>query len=243
MKWLIAEDALRDRKGHWVEYVSTFVRELRALGDEVEVLCDRKAQGFLMEQTGARPVLPDSIWHRMGDGAGTLKRYLRLPRHAVATFFAIRKFFKEFNHRGHRGHRVGVDTQGELQGNAQGTCAGSSELGSLSSKLADPPFSESPARFASATPCFDHRRSPIDARHAPARDSENTTLIRSADSPAALPATSDPLPDTALKAQALDAGLLRGLSSSLLPIHMKKTLILLSIRICMGNASTGKMAG
>jgi hypothetical protein len=33
MKWLIVEDALRDRKGHWLEYVSTFVRELRALGD------------------------------------------------------------------------------------------------------------------------------------------------------------------------------------------------------------------
>ena len=103
MKWLIVEDALRDRKGHWLEYVSTFVRELRALGDEVVVLCDRKAQGFVMEQTGARPVLPESIWHRMGDGAGALKRYLRVPTHAVATFFAIRKFFKGFNHREHRG--------------------------------------------------------------------------------------------------------------------------------------------
>ena len=30
MKWLIVEDALRNRKGHWLEYVSTFVR---ALGD------------------------------------------------------------------------------------------------------------------------------------------------------------------------------------------------------------------
>ena len=67
MKWLIVEDALRDRKGHWLEYVSTFVRELRALGDEVVVLCDQRAQGFVMEQTGARPVLPESIWHRMGE--------------------------------------------------------------------------------------------------------------------------------------------------------------------------------
>ena len=33
MKWLIVEDALRDRKGHWLEYVSTFVRGLTALGD------------------------------------------------------------------------------------------------------------------------------------------------------------------------------------------------------------------
>ena len=59
MKWLIVEDALRDRKGHWLEYVSTFGRELRALGDEVVVLCDRKAQGFVKEQTGARFV---SVW-------------------------------------------------------------------------------------------------------------------------------------------------------------------------------------
>jgi glycosyltransferase involved in cell wall biosynthesis len=95
MKWLIVEDALRDRKGHWLEYVSTFVRELRTLGDEVVVLCDRKAQGFVMEQTGARPVLPESIWHRMGDGAGAMKRYLRVPGHAWATFVAVRRVFRE----------------------------------------------------------------------------------------------------------------------------------------------------
>jgi len=118
MKWLIIEDALRDRKGHWLEYVSTFVRELRELGDEVLVLCDARAQGVVMEQTGALPVLPESIWHRMGDGAGMLKRYLRVPGHAVATFFAMRKFFKKFNHRGHGEHGVGVDTQGEAQGDA-----------------------------------------------------------------------------------------------------------------------------
>jgi glycosyltransferase involved in cell wall biosynthesis len=98
MKWLIVEDALRDRKGHWLEYISTFVRGFTALGDEVTVLCDRKAEGFILEQTGAYPVLPDSIWHRMGDGAGTLKRYLRVPRHALATFFAMLEFFRNFNH-------------------------------------------------------------------------------------------------------------------------------------------------
>ena len=148
MKWLIVEDALRDRKGHWVEYVSTFVRELRALGDEVVVLCDHKAQGFVMEQTGARPVLPESIWHRMGDGAGVLKRYLRVPTHAVATFFAIRKFFKGFNHRGHREHRVGVDTQGEAQGNTQRTCAGAAFSNPFASKLARDSENTSPTRTA-----------------------------------------------------------------------------------------------
>jgi glycosyltransferase involved in cell wall biosynthesis len=99
MKWLIVEDALRDRKGHWMEYVSTFVRGLRTLGDAVEVLCDRNAEGFILEQTGARPVLPDSIWHRMGDGVGAMHRYLRVPWHAIATFVAMRRVFNEFSHR------------------------------------------------------------------------------------------------------------------------------------------------
>jgi glycosyltransferase involved in cell wall biosynthesis len=98
MKWLIVEDALRDRRGHWLEYVSTFVRGLTALGDEVVVLCDREAEGFILEQTGARPVLPESIWHRMSDGAGALQRYARVPGHAWATFVAMREFFKKFPH-------------------------------------------------------------------------------------------------------------------------------------------------
>ena len=62
MRWLIAEDALRDRKGHWFEYLGTFARELRALGDDVTILADSAAEPFLVEQLQARPVLPASIW-------------------------------------------------------------------------------------------------------------------------------------------------------------------------------------
>jgi|GEM_PF-962912 len=145
MKWLIVEDALRDRKGHWLEYVSTFVRELRALGDEVVVLCDRKAQGFVMEQTGALPVLLESIWHRMGDGAGALKRYLRVPGHAAATFFAMRKVLRGFNHGLH-----GLTRMGEAQGVAQGTCAGAAFSNPFASKLARYSENTSPTRGASA---------------------------------------------------------------------------------------------
>ena len=169
MKWLIIEDALRDRKGHWLEYVSTFVRELRALGDEVVVLCDRKAQGFVLEQTGARPVLPESIWHRMGDGAGALKRYLRVPGHAVATFMAMRKFFKKFNHRGHREHRGFYDG------------------GMAKSEMEAGPCLDKPSGAAFSNPFTSEL----------ARDSENTSLTRSASGPAdSLPATSHPLPAT-----------------------------------------------
>jgi glycosyltransferase involved in cell wall biosynthesis len=141
MKWLIVEDGLSNRKGHWLEYVSTFVRGLKELGDEVVVLCDRKAEGFVREQTGALPVMPESIWHRMGDGAGSVKRYMRVPGHAWTTFVAMRRVLKEFNHNrahgvvreratkgwpegqgsgdervnGYREHRVGVDKKLESE--------------------------------------------------------------------------------------------------------------------------------
>jgi glycosyltransferase involved in cell wall biosynthesis len=188
MKWVIVEDALRDRKGHWLEYVSTFVRELRALGDEVVVLCDRQAQGFVMEQTGARPVLPESIWHRMGDGTGALKRYLRVPWHAVATFFAMRKFFKKFNHRGHGEHGVGgkreikceTGRMDEAQCNAQEICAGAFESDSLTSKLAESRVSESPIRCANG----------------PASSPVTSHSLQATTPEASLPATSYPLPAT-----------------------------------------------
>ena len=196
MKWLIVEDALRDRKGHWLEYVSTFVQGLRELGDEVVVLCDRKAEGFVMEQTGARPLLPESIWHRMGDGAGAVKRYLRVPGHAVATFFAMRKVFRGFNHglhnrapgqardgategwpeeRGSGNERVKLTRMGKAQGDAQGTCAGAAFSNPFTSELA--------------------------------RDAENSSLTRSASGHASSPGTSYSLPVTAPEAQALDTRL------------------------------------
>ena len=94
MRWLIVEDALRDRKGHWFEYVGTFARELCTLGDDVTILADRNAEAFLLEQLSAQPVLPASIWHRMGDGAGALRRYLRVPIHARQTYRVLKNHLR-----------------------------------------------------------------------------------------------------------------------------------------------------
>ncbi|MDX2256935.1 MAG: glycosyltransferase [Pseudanabaenaceae cyanobacterium bins.39] len=92
LKWLIVEDALRDQKGHWFEYISTFQRGLSKLGDEVTILADRQANSFILEHLKALPILPHSIWHRMSDGTNPLIRYLRLPIHAWQTVIAIRRF-------------------------------------------------------------------------------------------------------------------------------------------------------
>lgn len=95
MNWLIVEDALRDRKGHWFEYLGTFARELRALGDHVTILAEHSAEPSLVEQLHAQPVLPASIWHRMGDGAGVVRRYLRVPVHAWKTCRVLRKYLRQ----------------------------------------------------------------------------------------------------------------------------------------------------
>ena len=73
MNWLIVEDALRDTRGHWFEYLSTFVAGLHELGDTVTILGPRDAEPFIIESLDAKPVLPRSIWHRMHDGSGPLK--------------------------------------------------------------------------------------------------------------------------------------------------------------------------
>src|SRR5580698_364557 len=94
MRWLIVEDALRNRKGHWFEYIRTFERELRELGDDVTILADRTAEPFLVEQLQVQPVLPVSIWHRMSDNAGLIRRYLRVPVHAAKTYRAITNYLQ-----------------------------------------------------------------------------------------------------------------------------------------------------
>jgi glycosyltransferase involved in cell wall biosynthesis len=94
MKWLIVEDALRNKQGHWVEYINTFRDAFLAIGDSVEVLCDAGAEQWLIDKLDAKPVLPPSIWHRASDGASKWKRLARIPSHGWATFITLRRWFK-----------------------------------------------------------------------------------------------------------------------------------------------------
>ena len=74
MRWLIVEDALKDRKGHWLEWVTTFDRGFRDLGDEVTVLADAAVEKDICDSLRAEAILPHSIWHRLGNGSGPLTR-------------------------------------------------------------------------------------------------------------------------------------------------------------------------
>lgn len=62
LNWLIIEDGLKDFHGHFLDFVTTFVRGLRELGDQVTVLCARGASESVVEQTGALPLMPDARW-------------------------------------------------------------------------------------------------------------------------------------------------------------------------------------
>ena len=53
MRWLIIEDSLEGRQGHWFEYLENFCRELPRLGDSVTLLVSRRAEPFILNRLGA----------------------------------------------------------------------------------------------------------------------------------------------------------------------------------------------
>jgi glycosyltransferase involved in cell wall biosynthesis len=91
LRWWIVEDALRDRKGHWVEYLQTFKRGLAAEGDQVCFFASEECVPEVAVLFDAEVVLPRSIWARMSDGAPKWRRLLRIPAHGIATYHAVSK--------------------------------------------------------------------------------------------------------------------------------------------------------
>ena len=91
MRWWIVEDALRDRKGHWLEYLQTFKRGLIAESDEVRFFASSECAPDVAALLDAECVLPPSIWARMSDGAAKWRRLLRIPAHGFATYRAVSK--------------------------------------------------------------------------------------------------------------------------------------------------------
>jgi glycosyltransferase involved in cell wall biosynthesis len=95
LRWWILEDALRDRKGHWLEYLQTFQRGLMAEGDEVRFFASKECSPDAAALFDAEAILPRSIWARMSDGASKLRRLLRIPAHGLATYRAISKLLAD----------------------------------------------------------------------------------------------------------------------------------------------------
>ena len=91
LRWWVVEDALRDRTGHWFEYLQSFQRGLAAEGDQVRFFASKECEAEVARALGAEVVLPKSIWARMSDGVPKWLRLLRIPAHGLATYRAVSK--------------------------------------------------------------------------------------------------------------------------------------------------------
>ena len=95
IRWWIIEDALRDRKGHWLEYLQTFQRGLMAEGDKVRFFVSEECTPEVASLFEAEAVLPPSIWACMGDNAPKWRRLLRIPAHGLDTYRAVSKLLAD----------------------------------------------------------------------------------------------------------------------------------------------------
>ena len=92
LKWIIAEDSLESRQGHWFEYLLGFERGLTKLGDQVTWLVSHRATSEILSSFGALPLLPESAFRKVSETRSLWRRYLRIPVHAWHTFFALKKY-------------------------------------------------------------------------------------------------------------------------------------------------------
>ncbi len=89
MNWVIVEDSLTDRAGHWFEYLLGFQNELKGLGDEVLFFVPKNASSEVLQKFASKAVLPGSIYRKLSDSAPTWRRYARVPWHGLKTYQAV----------------------------------------------------------------------------------------------------------------------------------------------------------
>lgn len=94
LRWWILEDALRDTRGHWFDYLRTFKRGLEAEGDSPHFFVSKECSDEVREVFSAYPILPRSIWARMSDGSPKWRRLLRIFSHGFATYSSGLKIIK-----------------------------------------------------------------------------------------------------------------------------------------------------
>jgi len=88
MRWLIIEDSLENLNGHWYAHIRGFHQELPRLGDELVLLCSRRAEPYILKNLDARPVLPESLPLRTSR-VGTAKRTWKTLDYVLKSCSAI----------------------------------------------------------------------------------------------------------------------------------------------------------
>ena len=94
MNWWIIEDALRDRSGHWFEYLQTFCRGLKNEGDQLRLFASCECEPDVASSLAAECLLPRSIWARISDNAPKWKKLGRMFSHGLATWYTVGGVFR-----------------------------------------------------------------------------------------------------------------------------------------------------
>ncbi len=95
MKFLIAEEALIDRKGHWFEYITTISNQFRASGDEVRIAANSNAVEEILTELEADAVFPDSAWSKSENEKSRFSRLRQLLKHNGNLFKAADSYIQE----------------------------------------------------------------------------------------------------------------------------------------------------
>ena len=105
MKFLIAAEALVDRRGNWFEYLTTTSKQFRASGDEVKIAANQNVTEEILNEWGADAVFPENAWRKDGKAQTGLGRLRQLLKHNGELFKAADQYIN--NHGEFDGHGAG----------------------------------------------------------------------------------------------------------------------------------------
>ncbi|HVJ85278.1 MAG TPA: glycosyltransferase [Caulifigura sp.] len=96
LRILIAEEALRDRQGHWFEYCraarAAFIDEL---GAQVDIAGHRTMQASVQEELSATPWFRYTVWDHIYQSPNALKRYCGTLQHNWRTYRDFDRLVRE----------------------------------------------------------------------------------------------------------------------------------------------------
>lgn len=95
MKFLIAEEALTDRRGHWFEYIATISKQHQASGDTVQIAANKDAIQEILDELNADPVFPRNAWRKDKKDQSSIGRFQEVWNHNKNLFNVMDKYIEE----------------------------------------------------------------------------------------------------------------------------------------------------
>jgi len=91
---LIVEEALKDRTGHFYEYVKSVAELNAAAGGETMVVCHARTDPAICKELNAFPLFPRSNWDGVYNYPQAWKRYFGIVRHNWLVYRIMRRFVR-----------------------------------------------------------------------------------------------------------------------------------------------------